>query len=122
MGLKTHGVQKYPNPIRIRHLTFKNTVEVSEATIVDYYFIAGLELFKFLHETITTNPLTNHFNDFIVNWNRLVAKTYETVNTPGEPDLVIQLVELETREDVTREKRLNYLRRPACELVVFLHL
>jgi hypothetical protein len=122
VGLKIQCVQEYPHPIRIRHLAFKNTAEVLKATIIDHHFIAGPELLKFLHKTIISNPGSNQVNDFIVDLNRLVVKTHKAVDTSGKAYSVVQLVKFESRKDVTGEQRLNHLRRPACELVVFFHL
>jgi hypothetical protein len=121
VGLKIHGVQQYADAIRFGHVAFKNTAEVLETTIVDDYFIAGLELFKFFHESITSNPGPNYFDDCIVDRNRLVVKRYEAVNASGEADFVVPLVVPEAGEDVTREKRPGDLGRFACELVVLLH-
>jgi hypothetical protein len=118
MGLKADGVQKYPDPIRVRHLAFKNTAEVLEAAVIDYHFIAGPELLKFLHKTIYSNPRSDQVNDLIIDTNRLVAKAYEAVDASGEADSVVQLVKLEAREDVTGEKRLKHRSRSAGELVI----
>jgi hypothetical protein len=107
VGLKVHGVEQYADSIGVGHFAFKNTVEVLEATIVDYYFVSGLELLKIFHETITSHLGTNQVNDFIVDRNRLVVKTYEAVNASGEANFVVQLVEPEAREDVTRKERLR---------------
>jgi hypothetical protein len=120
--LKSHGVQKYPDSIRVRRLAFKNTAKVLEATIIDFNLIAGLELFKLFHETITSNLRSNQVNDFIVDRNRLVAKTYEAVNASGKTNFVVQLVEPEASEDVPREKGLNQLSQLTRELIVLFHL
>ena len=122
MRLKTHGVHKYSHPIRVRHVAFKNPAEVLEAAFIDYHFIAATELLKFVHKTIISKLGSNQVNNFVVDRNRLVVKTYEAVDASGEADSVIQLVKLEAREDVTGEERLNYLSRSACELVVLFHM
>lgn len=118
MGLKTDGIQKYLDPLRVRQLAFKNTAEVLEAAIIDYNFITGPELLKIFHKAIISNPRSNQDNDLVVDPDRLVVKTYEAMDASRETDFVVQFVEPEAREDVAREKRLEQLSRPAGELVI----
>src|SRR5215211_1244553 len=107
MGLEGHGVQKYSDSISVFHIAFKNTAEVLEAAVFDHHFIPGPELLEVLHKTILAHPAPDQLDDFIVNRNRLVVETYNAVNASGEAELVIKLVEVKTREDVTGEKRLD---------------
>lgn len=109
VGLKIDGVQKYSYSIGVWYLAFKNTAEILEATVIDHYLIPGLEWLKFFHKTITSNLRTNHVNDFVVDWNRLIVKTHKAMDASGKADLVVQLVEPETTEDVSREERLRQL-------------
>ena len=116
MRLKTYCVQKYHDPIRVGQASFKNTVEVPEPAVVDYHFITRIEFIDF-HDAITSYLRPHHFNDLVINRNRLVVDTDQTMNSSGITHSVIDLVVFETAEDITREQRLYDLRQPTRELI-----
>ena len=104
MGLKTHCVQKYPDPIGILYLSFKDTAEVLKPAFIDNYFVTGLEVFDRFHKTITLYSRANQIDDLILKRSRLVVKSDYTVDPSGKPHAVIGFIEPEAREDVTREQ------------------
>jgi len=104
MGLKTHRVQEYPDPLGILHLAFKNAAEVLKSAFVDNYFVTGLEVVGRFHKTITSYSRSNQIDDLVFKRSRLVVKSDYTVDPSGKPHAMIGFIEPEASEDVTREQ------------------
>jgi hypothetical protein len=104
MGLKIHCVQKYPDPVGILYLSFKDTAEVLKPAFVDNHFVTGLEVFGRFHKTITFYSRSNQIDDLILKRSRLVVKSDYTVDPSGKSHAVIVFIEPEAREDVTRKQ------------------
>jgi hypothetical protein len=104
MGLKTHCVQEYPDPVGVLHLAFKNAAEVLKSAFVDHHFVTGLEVVGRFYKTVTSYSRSNQIDDLVFERSRLVVKSDYTVDPPGKPDAVIGFIEPEASEDITWEQ------------------
>lgn len=115
--LKTHGVEKYPHPVRIRHPAFKSTAEILEPAVIDFYFITGLEVVVGFDKAITSDLRSHQFDDLVINRSGLVVEAHHTMHPSGVTHFVEQLVIWEATEDVSREQRLHEMRQLTTEFV-----
>ena len=91
---------------------------LDEFSVDSHDFIARFELFFCFHKTIASHSRPDQFDDLVIDRRRNVTEQHQTVNTSGESDAMIELVEFKASKNVTRKERFDDLIQLARELVV----